>query len=328
MFKHLLFIMNCSRIFSLPMTILSWLVIFIYSLADNGNLSNGFIALLGLIFAHLATNLMDDYFDYKSLIKQVNFDKSEYLKSSQKTKCRYLISGLMTESQLISYILLYLICAFTCGLILYIKCGIGVFYYAILGAIIMLLYPFISRICLSEIAVGLAYGPLLFGGVYYVMTGTYSNDAHLLSIPSMIMTIILLYIHTVMDYDFDIAENKCTIANRFDSQLDSLIVLKIFLILAYASPILLCIFDILDWQIFIIYLTLPLAFDLYKSMYSFSLDSEDLPRKKWYHFPMENLEDFIKRNEGAFMMRMLQARNLMIYFSLFLTIAIIICKII
>ena len=130
------------------------------------------------------------------------------------------------------------------------------------------------------------------------------------------------------DYEFDINEGKATIANRFDSQLDSLIVLKIFLILAYASPILLCIFDILDWQIFIIYLTLPLAFDLYKSMYSFSLDSEDLPRKKWYHFPMENLEDFIKRNEGAFMMRMLQARNLMIYFSLFLTIAIIICKII
>ena len=34
----------------------------------------------------------------------------------------------------------------------------------------------------------------------------------------------------VMDYEFDINEGKATIANRFDSQLDALIVLKFFLI--------------------------------------------------------------------------------------------------
>ena len=66
-----------------------------------------------------------------------------------------------------------------------------------------------------------------FGGVYYVMTGTYSGEVFILSMPTMLMTVVLLYIHTVMDYEFDIAEGKFTIANRFDSQLDSLIVLKI-----------------------------------------------------------------------------------------------------
>ena len=79
MLKQAVLIMECSRIFSLPMTIFSWLVIFIYSLLNSGNALYGIIALVGLCFAHLGTNLIDDYFDYKSLIKRVDFDKTEYL---------------------------------------------------------------------------------------------------------------------------------------------------------------------------------------------------------------------------------------------------------
>jgi len=56
-------IMECSRIFSLPMTILSWLVIFTFSLIDSGNILYGILALVGICFAHLGTNLLDDYFD-------------------------------------------------------------------------------------------------------------------------------------------------------------------------------------------------------------------------------------------------------------------------
>lgn len=324
MLKQTVLIMECSRIFSLPMTILSWLVIFTYSALDSGNILYGILALFGVCFAHLGTNLIDDYFDYKHLIKQVDFNKTEYLKCSQKTKCRYLISGLLNESQVLLISCVYFALAALFGLILFFKCGIGVFYFALSGAIIAVLYPFLSRICLSEIAVALAYGPALFGGVYYVMTGTYSSEVFYLSIPTSIMTVVLLYIHTIMDYDYDISEGKKTLANTFDSQLDSLVVLKILLILAYLSLIILCIFDILDWQVFIVCLTIPAAKDLYVSMFRYSTNSEDLPQRKWYHFPMEKIDFFIERGEGAFMFRMLQARNLMIYFSLLLVLAIMI----
>ena len=86
MLRKLPFILECSRVFSLPMTIMSWLVIFAYSITVAGNKLYGFIALLGVCLVHLATNVLDDYFDYKTLIKQVNFDKKEYLKNSQKRK--------------------------------------------------------------------------------------------------------------------------------------------------------------------------------------------------------------------------------------------------
>lgn len=316
-------VMECSRIFSLPTTILSWLAIFTYALIDSGNIWYGILALVGICLAHLGTNVLDDYFDYKSLIKQVDFDKAEYLKNSQKTKCRYLVNGVMKESDILLLVGGYFFSALLIGMFLFFKCGSGIMYFVLAGAIIALIYPFISRICLSEIAVALAYGPALFGGVYYVMTGTYSKSVFLLSVPTMIMTVILLYIHTVMDYEYDCNEGKRTLANSFDSPLDSLIVLKVFLTLAYIAPVVLCVFDIVDWQIMLTYLTIPLAVDLYKSMSEFACNPESLPDRKWYHFPMENFEKLVERGEAGFMMRMYQSRNLMIYFTLFFVVGII-----
>ena len=325
MLKQAIFIMECSRIFSLPTTLFSWLVIFVYSISEDGNVLFGLTALIGLIFAHLGTNLIDDYFDYKSLIKRVDFDKAEYLKNSQKTKCRYLISGAMKESQLLSISATYFTIALFIGLFLYLKCGIGVLYFALVGALISIMYPFLSRICLSELAVSLAYGPALFGGVYYVMTGLYSKEVFILSIPTMIVTTILLYIHTIMDYKFDLAEGKATLANRFKEQLDSLIVLKVLSVLAYVSLVLLCIFDILDWQVFVVYLTIPLAIDLYKSLENYIKEPDKSPVRRWYHFPMEKLPDFEKQGEASFMFRMLQTRNLMMYFSSLLVLSMLLC---
>ena len=228
----------------------------------------------------------------------------------------------MKPRQIFGLACIYLALAFLIGIFLFIKCGIGVLYFALVGGILTVLYSFLSKIRLSEVAVALAYGPALFGGVYYVMTKTFSWDAIILSIPSMIVTVILLYIHTVMDYDFDINEGHKTLANTFNSRLDSLVILKWLLILAYITPILLCIFDIADWQVFSVWLTIPLAVDLYKSMVDFSTDPESVPEHRWYHFPMENL-----MNAPSFMTRIYQSRNLMIYYSILLSVSIVLALI-
>lgn len=316
-------IMECSRVFSLPTTIFSWLIVFTFAIINSGDKLYGLISLIGIGLAHLATNILDDYFDYKFLIKMVNFDKNEYLKNSQKTKCRYLINKSINEHQLLLICGIYLFIAFLIGIFLYKNCGINVIYYMLFATIVMFLYPFASRICLSEIFIGLAYGPILFGGMYYVMTGTQISDTFYIMLPSMFMTIILLYIHSVMDFNFDKNEGKKTIANSFESPFQALIVLKYFLILAYISVILLCILDITDWQVLLTYITIPVAIDSYESMKAYTQDPEVLPKHKWYHFPMEYLQEFKKTNDASFMIRIYQARNLMMYFSIFLTIGII-----
>lgn len=311
-------VLVCSRAFALPMAVMSWLVIYTYSALVAGHLKYGLLALVGICLALLATNVFDDYFDYRALIKQVDFNKSEYLINSQKTKCRYIISGLIKPRDVLLLASAYLGLAGLIGLFFFIKCGIGVIYFALIGGIIAISYSFLSKIRLSEAAVAIIFGPALFGGVYYVMTKTYSRETIILSIPSMIVTVILLYIHTVMDFDYDLNEGHQTVANSFNSQLDSLVVLKWLLILAYTTPILLCIFDILDWQVFIVWLTVPLAIDLYKSMVDYSIDPDSIPEHKWYHFPMENM-----MNAPSFMTRMYQSRNLMIYYCLFLALSIL-----
>ena len=318
MIHKLIIFLEISRIFALPMTIMAWLIAFTYSYKMSGNIFYGILALIGICLAHLATNVFDDYFDYKTLIKQVGFNKKEYIKNSQKTKCRYIISGLIKPHEMLLLAFGYLFLASLFGLFFYLKCGIGVIYFALIGGIIAVSYSFLSKVRLSELAVGIAYGPALFGGVYYVMMKTFSIDPIILSIPSMFMTIVLLYNHTVMDYKFDLNEGHKTLANKFSSQLKALVVLKWLLILAYTTPILLCILDILDWQVFLVCLTIPLAIDLYKSMQEFATNPESIPQHKWYHFPMENM-----MNAPSFMTRIYQSRNLMIYYSILYSFSII-----
>lgn len=318
MLNKLSTIFECSRIFALPMTIMSWLVIFTYSTLAAGNVKYGIVALIAVSLVHLAANILDDYFDYKTLIKQVDFDKKEYLKNSQKTKCRYLVSGRVKERDILILSLIYLLIALIIGVFFYFKCGIGVFYYALIGGLIAISYSFLSKIKLSEIAIATTYGPALFGGIYYVMTKTYSWEVFVLSIPTAIVTVILLYIHTVMDYQFDVNEGHNTIANSFDSPLDSLVVLKYLLIAAYLAPILLCLLDIADWQVLLTWFTIPLATDLYQSMIEYTTNSESIPKHKWFHFPMENM-----RGAPSFMTRMFQSRNLAIYYTVLLVLGLV-----
>lgn len=318
MLNKLSTIFECSRVFALPMTIMSWLVIFTYSSLVAGNAKYGIIALIAVSLVHLAANILDDYFDYKTLIKQVGFDKKEYLKNTQKTKCRYLISGRAKEQEILALAGMYLFIAVLIGLFFYFRCGVGVIYYALVGGFIAILYSFLSKIKLSEIAIAIAYGPALFGGIYYVMTKTYSWEVFVLSIPTAIVTVILLYIHTVMDYEFDVNEGHNTLANSFDSPLDSLVVLKYLLIVAYLAPILLCLLDIADWQVLLTWFTIPLATDLYQSMVEYTTNPESIPKHKWFHFPMEDM-----RGAPSFMTRMFQSRNLAIYYTVFLVLGLV-----
>lgn len=324
--SRFLYLLECSRIFSLPVTILSWLIVFTYSVIHAGNIWYGLLCLVGVCFVHLGTNVLDDFFDYKSLIKQVDFNKTEYLKNTQNTKSRYLVSGILTEGQVLGLAGFYFVIAGIIGIFFYFTCGQLILKIGILAGVIAILYSFLSKIRLSEISIALMYGPLLFYGVNYVMTGTTSHEVFILSIPTMIMTVILYYIHSVMDFDYDLKENHLTIANIFNSQLDSLIILKILLFAAYISLFGICVFDISNWQVLSALITIPLSIDLYKSMTEYSLDNSSIPEHKWFHFPMENMEHIEKLNAESFMIRMYQSRNLMIYFSLLITIGLILAN--
>lgn len=296
------------------MTFFSWLVIFCYGLKHSGNIIYGILALAGICLCHLATNLFDDYIDFKTLKKTVKNDIVT-LPNTQKGKCAYLLSGIVSEADVLSTVVFYLSIAGILGMFFLVSRGVETLVFIAIGGVIVLLYPYLSNARLSEVAIGTAFGPLIFGGTYFVMTGNISLDAFLLSIPSMIFTLNLIFTDTLMDYDIDKNEGKKTFIGLFSKQTAILIQL-ILLILGYLSAFLISKLAIL---------TIPLAIDLIISNYLYITNPQNLPIKRWYHFPFEQWEDIKKNRSVTFMFRMYQARNLMVYTSIILALSILFC---
>ncbi len=313
MLARIWFWLKCSRIYTLPMTFFSWLIIFCYALKHNGNWVYGIIALFGICCCHLATNLFDDFIDFKLLEKRSVGDKVT-LPNTQKGKCAYLLNGSTTQRTQLFVVFLYLILASSVGLFFFYLYGFKLLIFMAIGGGIVLSYPLLSNIRMSELAIGTAFGPLLFLGTYFVMTGTISFESLVISIPSTIFTLNLIYTDTLMDYDIDTKEGKKTFIRLF-SKTNGVLIQILLLTMGYFS-----LFKIVPIGV----LTLPLAIDLLISDYKFAKDSSYLPKKHWYHFPFEEFEEIKQNRSVIYMFRMYQARNLMIYTSILMIVWILI----
>ncbi len=286
MIKKILFWLECSRIFSLPMTLLSWLVIFIYSLKNGGNILNGIVALLGISFAHLATNLFDDFVDYKKLT-----DKS------QKCKCDYLKEGKTTLKEVLNVVLIYCGLASLTGLFLFIRCGMPVIVLALIGGIITLIYAKLSQKGFSEIVVGIAFGPLLFEGVYFVMCKEFSFVVLILSLAVVMFTVGLLYVHTILDFEGDVCAHKKTLVYRIGDKEKASKGVFVVYGLAYLFTVILAVM-LKNYFILLTFLLLPLVFDIYNSLKTFVCGDET----------------------EEFYFRLFKPRNLMVYYSLLISV--------
>lgn len=290
MIKNICFWLKNSRLFSLPMTLLSWLIIFVYSLKLGGNVLNGVLALVGISFAHLATNLFDDYVDYKNLPE-----------NSQKCKCAYVKDGSATISDVLKVVIIYLAIAAGMGFVLFLRCGFTVIFLAIIGGIITLIYAKLSQRGFSELAVGTAFGPLLFEGVYFVMTGYFSWTVFVMSVAVVIFTIGLMYVHTVLDFEGDMNVHKMTLACRLGDKNKAINGILILYGIAYVATILSGLM-LKNYYIYVSFLLVPLVFKLYNSLKTYTCGGE----VKEFYF------------------RLLQARNLMVYYSIILVLCLLI----
>lgn len=282
MIKTICFWLKNSRLFSIPMAILSWLVIFIYALKNGGNILNGIAALIGISFAQLATNLFDDYVDYKNLPA-----------NSQQCKCAYIKEGKASLNDVLKVVITYLLISCLTGLFLFLRCGLPVIGLALTGGIIGLSYAKLSQRGLSEIAVGITFGPLLFEGVFFVMTGNFSREVCILSLAVVMFTIGLMYVHTVLDYEGDMCSHKRTLACRLKSKEQAINGVFVVYGLGYIFTILLSIITH-NYLILSTVILIPLIFKMHKSLKTYTCGG----------------------NVNEFYYRLLQARNLMIYYSL------------
>lgn len=318
------FWLKAARVHTLPMSFMSWLVVFCIAIKDGGNIPLGILALIGVMLAHLGVNLIDDYFDFKNEVGTIKSSDEKKSIKMQKGKCAYLLEGKATINQVLLVTIIYFGLAAAIGLVLMLICGWQVALIAVLASVFCLLYPKLTYWGLSEFAVGITFSPLLFSGVYFVMTKSFLWEAILISISTGLLTVVLLHVHALMDYDFDIKENKKTLCTILKSKQNAYIALVLMVLGAYINILVGIGLNIFPIQYSLTFLTLPLGLELFRQMKLHITQQEVVPVRKWWMGPMDNWESIKASNAESFMLRFYIARNVMIFFALILTFAILI----
>ena len=145
--------------------------------AGQFNLGRWLLVVVGLIFAHATNNLLNDYTDYKRGVDKDNYFRTQYGPQP-------LEAGLLNERQLLTYAAVTGLIAVAAGIPLIIFGGRLALLLMGLGILFVLFYTWpLKYIGLGELAVALIWGPLMVGGGYYVITGTWSWMVALASLP-------------------------------------------------------------------------------------------------------------------------------------------------
>jgi 1,4-dihydroxy-2-naphthoate octaprenyltransferase len=146
---------------------------------QHGSFNLGLWALvtLGLLLAHATNNLLNDYTDFMRGVDKDNYFRAQYGPQP-------LEHGLMTRRQLLTYAAVTGLLALIAGLAAILLRGGYTWLFLVLGAFFVLFYTFpLKYIALGEISVLVVWGPLMIGGGYYVITGTWDWNVILASLP-------------------------------------------------------------------------------------------------------------------------------------------------
>lgn len=304
--KNFFILLIVGRFYSIPISIVSWIIPFIYSLLDGGNIYYGLLALIGIIFIHMGVNSFDDIIDYIKESREI----AKGLKNSfdfQEGKCQCLFNGDLTLKQYTIISFLY----FAIGL------GVGIYFFNIYGiellkivipsALLCILYPIFSYIGLGEIVVGIIYAPLLYLGVNYVMCGHFDLSIMIYSISTGLLTIAVLHNHMLLDFNIDSSSRKITLCRLLKNKANAFFLLLLLIISAYINlrNILILNNSILIYLLPI--LSFPQAAKLIKEMYN--------------HLQVESV---ISKEE--FIEKFLLPQKLLISFTILLGIAMILDK--
>jgi 1,4-dihydroxy-2-naphthoate polyprenyltransferase len=159
------------------------------------------LVLLGLVFAHAASNLFNDYWDAKHGI-----DTSEgYLRPAYMPHPS--LSGMMTPQGLFSLGLVHLAAMVAIAAYFVELRGPLVLVFAGLGALFLTIYAGgpvpLKRIGLGEPTVFVVWGPLMVGGAFFVLSGTLPLWVLVASIPYAVSVTTVLFGKHIDKIEYD-----------------------------------------------------------------------------------------------------------------------------
>ncbi len=135
------------------------------------------IMTVGLLFAHATNNMINDITDYRRGVDKDNYFRAQYGPQP-------LEHGLMTIKEVLVYVAVTGLIAMTCGLYLVYLRGPLALALLASGVFFVLFYTWpLKYIGLGELAVIVVWGPLMVGGGFFIITGDWSWQVVLASLP-------------------------------------------------------------------------------------------------------------------------------------------------
>ncbi len=232
------------------------------------------IAWIGVLIAHATNNMLNDLFDVLQGIDTVDYVRAQYAPHP-------LLQGFVSKRAQVTTIFVFLTINATIALFFTWAVHWYVWIFALSGLFFSIGYvapplKFKHR-GLGELSNTIVWGPLMIGGVYYVMTGDYSWDVFLASWPYGMLVGMMLVAKHLDKYPEDKEKGINTLPVIIGDRA-SRILLKIMVVLVPVYIIGLAILGVLGWWVVLVVLSAKRLIFVFKQF--------SLPR------PSEPPEDF------------------------------------
>ena len=308
-----------TRAYSLGMSLASCFVIFSYAYySENFTWLNFILLVVAICSIHLGANLFDCYIDVKNKLKE-GFSLENMVFSNER-KARLIKNKTFSFEKVKYYIFNLFLIGTLLGLYFAYVGGWMVLLFALVGGILCIFYPISSKYYCAEIILGLIFGPLAINGGYFALTGDFNSNLFLLSFTIFFTTIILAHTHNIMDWEFDVNNNKNTLAILTGSKKNAIYALKMMIIASYALVIIGVLALHFNPKMLYVLLTLPIATKLIESINDY-INIKDVEFKpRWYWGMFENWSTIKEQKIDFFMFRFYLARNFAFFFALFASI--------
>ncbi len=217
------------------------------------------ITMAGVLALHIATNTLNDYFDYQSGNDLINKEANRPFDGG----APFLVEGLLQPQAVYRFGLTFLLLGIGIGLFLAAKRGWPIIPLGLIGVITAYFYvePRVKLAArgVGEILTGLCFGPLVVVGTYYVQAQQISITSITGGIPVGILIANVLFINQFPDKEADQAVGK----NHWVVRLGKEKAAKVFFGLVaavYISIALGIIFKVLPFFSLIAFFTIPINF--------------------------------------------------------------------
>ena len=312
-----------ARPISLPQSMLPALTAVALSVgAGSFSVIAAIASVIGVACLHLGMNLLDDWFDYKVGSAEARQSVANEGFRGRMIKYPYLTSGEATPSQLVKAVCCFMGIAAVMGLIVMYLRGPMILGWVAACLVIGVSYsggPLkLGFRGLGEMVIFIMFGPLMMTGVYYAITGTLDWKITWLSIAVGLLVANIVYSHSVLDAIPDQKMGKKTMAHLMGSGKGQILLSALLNTVPYIMVVIAVVLGQLHPAFLAVLLVLPMSLWLVGSLNDHVTGKDvELEPKIW----MGNMGDWEKYKQAGiawFLLRWLNARNIVTRFCLIL----------